>query len=154
MEAALTALQDSALADTVRYSRWVYAGVNGTHVLAVALLVGAIVPMDLRLLGLWQGIDRAALARVLVPVAAIGLVLALVTGPMLFATRAVRYASYDIVLLKLALVGLGAGLAILLHARAGLWIDRATPRQAAFHGAASLVCWIGALACGRLIAYV
>lgn len=150
----LAGLEASGIAQAVRTSRWTYAAVNGTHVLGIALLVGAIVPLDLRLLGLWRRIDHVMLSRVLVPMAAGGLVLAACTGVLLFSVRAQRYATYDIVALKLSLVLIGALLALVFHLRAGLWLDRATVRQAQFHGAASVVCWLGAIACGRMIAYV
>lgn len=150
----LAALEASEIAQAVRSSRWSYAAVSGAHVLGIGLLVGAIVPLDLRLLGLWRRIDHVALSRVLVPAAASGLVLAACTGVLLFSVRAQRYATYDIVAVKLSLIVTGAALALLLHARAGLWLERATARQAWWHGAASLGCWLGALSCGRLIAYV
>ena len=97
--------------------------------------------------------DRTALARVLVPVAATGLLIAVSAGALLFTVRARHYVTVDLLWLKLALISTGALFAILFHARAGLWIERAGERQAAFHGAASLACWLGALLAGRLIAY-
>ena len=51
----------------------------------------------------------------------------------------------------IALTGVAA--ALLAHARAGLWLERITPGQARLHGAVSLACWVGALVCGRMIAY-
>ncbi|MEO0823337.1 MAG: hypothetical protein AAF074_23340 [Pseudomonadota bacterium] len=148
------ALEASAAARMLKFSRWAYAGVNAGHVLGIALLVGAILPMDLRLMGLWRGIGHGALARVLVPVAAAGLLLAVATGALLFIVRAEHYAGLVLVQAKLALVAAAAGLALLLHLRAGLWLERMAPWQGALHGAASLACWLAALVCGRMIAYV
>ena len=70
MDAVLAALEGSAIAQTLRVSRWGYAAVNATHILGIALLVGATVPLSLRFLGLWRGVSRAGLVRVLAPVAA------------------------------------------------------------------------------------
>jgi len=63
VDAALAALEGTALAQALRVSRWGCAAVNAGHVLGVALLVGAIVPLNLRLLGLWRGVPREPLVR-------------------------------------------------------------------------------------------
>ena len=68
----LSALQDAALVGALRRSRWVYPLVNAGHIVGLALLFGAIVPLDLRLLGLWQRVSLGVLARTLLPVAIAG----------------------------------------------------------------------------------
>lgn len=139
--------------EALKFSRYGYSVLNTAHVLGVALLVGAILPLDLRLMGSWRGVERRALARVLVPVAAAGLILALMSGPILFAVRATDYIQVTLFGWKFGLIALGAALAILLHIRAGWWLEGASDRRAAVHGAASLGCWLGALVCGRMVAY-
>ena len=96
MEPVLDALVASAPAQWLRFSRWGYAAVNTTHVFGIALLVGAILPLDLRLIGLWRSVALEPLARVLVPVAATGLLLAVSTGAFLFITRATEYAAIEL----------------------------------------------------------
>ena len=54
MEAFFAALETTAPAQYLRVSRWGYAAVSGAHILGIALLVGAILPLNLRLLGFWQ----------------------------------------------------------------------------------------------------
>jgi hypothetical protein len=154
MEAALAALAATDVAQAFRASRWGYAAVNGLHILGIALLVGAILPLDLRLLGLWPGVPRAALARVLAPCAAAGLALALVMGGLLFAVRAPDYAAMTVVQVKLALVATGATAALVLHALHGLWLAEAPAGRLRAHATLSLTCWLGALACGRAIGFV
>src|SRR5688572_1152053 len=88
----LAAIQELPLAAALRSGRWSYAAVNASHIVGIGLLLGAIVPLDLRLIGLWRSIPIRTLARVLVPVAAAGLVLAMVAGLLMFSTRAVEYA--------------------------------------------------------------
>lgn len=46
----LAALEATELARALRDSVWIYPLVNAGHILGVALLVGSIVPLDLRLL--------------------------------------------------------------------------------------------------------
>ena len=152
MDAVLDALVGSAPAQWLRFSRWGYAAVNTTHVFGIALLVGAILPLDLRLLGLWRSVALEPLARVLVPVAATGLLLAMTTGAFLFITRASEYAALDLFLAKLALIATGAIHALSLHLGSGLQdASRARLRAA---GAVSLSIWLAALVCGRLLAFV
>ena len=65
MEALFAALEGTALAQTLRGSRWVYAAVNTAHIFAIALLIGSVVPLNLRLLGVWRGISREAVVLAL-----------------------------------------------------------------------------------------
>ncbi len=153
MAEVLAALAASDFATALRMSRWLYASVNTAHVLGIALLVGAILPLDLRLLGLWRGVPRDALVRVLVPVAATGLALALTAGALLFATRAPEYAALTVFRVKLALVALGAGAALALHLRHGPRLQHASRATLARAAALSMTCWLGALVAGRMIAF-
>ena len=66
----LTALQELAPVAALRSARWTYAAVNAGHITGIALLFGAIVPLDLRLMGCFRQVPIRTLARVLVPVAA------------------------------------------------------------------------------------
>lgn len=152
MEAAATAVEALALAEWLRFSRWGYAAVNTMHVLGIALLVGAIVPLDLRLLGLWRSVELGPLYRVLSRVAATGLVLAIASGALLFSVRATEYAVLELFLAKLALITIGGGHALALHYGTGL--PRASRTRQRLAGAVSLLIWPGVLVCGRLLAFV
>ena len=152
MEAVLDALVASAPAQWLRFSRWGYAAVNTTHVFGIALLVGAILPLDLRLIGLWRSVALEPLARVLVPVAATGLFLAITTGAFLFITRATEYAAIELFLVKVALIGTGAVHGLTLHLGSG--VQHASRARLRAAGAASLSIWVAALVCGRLLAFV
>ncbi len=141
------------MAQALRASRWGYAAVNAAHILGIALLIGAIVPLDLRFLGLWRTVPRAALTRVLVPVAAGGLALAILAGLLLFSVRAREYAGIGFLQAKLALVSVGLVSALALHRAHGRLLENSSDARLAGHAVVSLLCWIGALACGRLIAF-
>lgn len=147
-------LEATALAQYLRTSRWGYAAVSGAHVLGIALLVGAIVPLNLRLLGAWRSVPQADLIRVLVPAAIAGFALAAVAGAMLFSVRAQEYATVGFFQAKLVLILLGGLSAAMLHRGYGFLLEGASRERLAFHGVVSIGCWIGALACGRLIAFV
>lgn len=148
---ALEAIAASGPAQWLRFSRWGYASVLTGHVMGVALLFGAIVALDLRLMGVWRAVPVAALGRVLVPVAGVGLALALASGPMLFAVRAPEYGAIPLLWAKLALVVLGLAQALALHLGPGL--AAASPARLRLAGAVSLAAWTGTLVAGRMIAF-
>jgi hypothetical protein len=100
----LTAIQELPLVAELRSSRWSYAAVNTAHIAGFAILFGAIVPLDLRLMGCWRSVAIRTLARILVPVAAAGLTIAIVAGALLFSIRAVQYAGTTLLQIKMALV--------------------------------------------------
>ncbi|MCG8545782.1 MAG: hypothetical protein MJE12_16395 [Alphaproteobacteria bacterium] len=153
MDDVLTAFARSDVAAALRFSRWGYAAVNTAHVLGIALLVGAIVPFELRLIGFWRSVSRATLVRVLAPVAVTGLLLAVTTGLLLFSIRAPQYASNPFFLTKLILIALGAGVAAALHFVHGFRLESLSRARSVSVGVLSLTCWVGALIAGRLIAF-
>jgi uncharacterized SAM-binding protein YcdF (DUF218 family) len=69
--------------------------------------VGAIIPLNLRLLGVWRSVPQADLIRVLLPAAIVGLALAVSAGAMLFSVRAQEYAAIGLFQAKLVLITLG-----------------------------------------------
>ena len=133
-------------------SGWFYAAVNTLHVLAIALLVGAITVLDLRLLGLWRGVPVASLARPAVAVAATGLAVAAVSGAALFVVQAGEYLANPFLYVKFGAIPVGL-LNILALRLAGDWTDDRLARMRAVAGALSLAAWLTALTAGRLIAY-
>jgi len=147
-------LQSLAPITALRFSRWAYAMVNAGHVLAIALVVGGAIPLSLRLFGLWPSVPRAALVRVLSLTAGIGLGLALMSGSLLFATRAPEYVANPAFQIKMALILTGASSAVLAHVRHGWALDGASHRAARGIAVVSVICWIGALVSGRLIAFM
>jgi len=147
----LAALEGSAVASSLRGSTWLYPLVNAAHILGVALLFGAIVPLDLRMMGTWPGIALSALARVLVPVAAAGLGLAVAAGALLFIARATEYAASGFFLAKMAVLAAGLANLAAVHAL-GYTRDRPARLRTPL-AAVSLVIWFTVILLGRLIGY-
>lgn len=152
IEWLLCAVESWPWLDTLRQARWGYAAVNTLHLLGIALLLGAIVPLDLRLLGAWPRAELEPLLRVLQPCAATGLALALASGALLFGTRAGEYAALPLFRVKLALIVTG-GLHALWQLR-GAGLGRASPARQRFAAALSLLIWLAVLGCGRFLAFV
>ena len=100
-------VEGSALAAGLRSSKWIYPLVNAGHIAGIALLFGGIAGFDLRLMGAWRRVPLDALAQVLVPVAAAGLVLAALCGSLLFIVKATEYAASSLFQAKMAMLVLG-----------------------------------------------
>jgi hypothetical protein len=153
-------MQGSALGHFMRESGpWTYAIVNLSHILGVASLFGAVVILDLRLLGVWRRTPLAALAEAAAPVATVGFALAATSGIGLLATKATEYVGNPFIFIKFPAVAIGLVNAVILR-RSAAWRARRTRelsprenRQLAWMGGASLACWLTAIAAGRLIAY-
>lgn len=115
MEAFLAALESSGPAQYLRVSRWGYAAVSATHILGIALLVGAVVPLNLRLLGLWREIPRVDLMPVLIKMAVVGFTVAAITGLLMFSVDAQGYANVGVFQVKLVLISLAIVSAVMVH---------------------------------------
>jgi hypothetical protein len=153
-------LEMSALGVAMRETGvWTYALVNLAHIFGISLLFGAIVVLDLRLLGVWSKIPLDLMAKPTTVVAGTGFVVALISGPALLATKATEYVGNPFLPIKLVAIGLGIVNLIILH-NLPAWKERANPemgtakrRQLVFAGSASLACWIVVISAARMIAY-
>ena len=155
----LAGLEASAFARQLRGSVWAYPLVNAGHIAGIALLVGSIIPLDLRVLGAWRSVPLGPLWRVLTRTAGAGLALAIACGSLLFITRATEYANSSFFVSKMIVVGVASANAFALHA---LGASRLAPmRSAVDHpptrmriaAGVSLVAWLSALTLGRLVGY-
>ncbi len=86
---------------------WTYGVVNLIHILGVASLFGAVLVLDLRLLGVWRNVALAAIARPTVPVAATGFAIAATSGICLLATKATDYVGNPFIYIKFPAIALG-----------------------------------------------
>src|SRR5215210_3012820 len=138
---------------------WTYAIVNLAHIFGIASLFGAILILDLRLIGAWRRTSLSAIVDVASPVAACGFALAATTGAGLLATKTTEYVGNPFLYLKLPVVAVGFANAVILR-RSAAWraigtrdLSPGERRQLALMGGTSLVCWLTAIAAGRMIAY-
>lgn len=154
MQELAAALAASDIAQYLRHGRWSYALVNAPHIIGIALLLGAVAVLDIRLLGGWRAIPLAHLARPLAAMAAAGLALATIAGLLLFAVRAPEYMAMPIFAAKLALIAIGTLSAIGHHIAHGRLLERASPAALRLAGATSILCWTGALLLGRSLAFL
>lgn len=148
----LLLLEQTGLAQWLRFSRWGYAAANTAHVAGIAVLFGSVLALDLRLLGLGRTVPLRPLVHFLAPLAALGLLLAVATGVLLFLVQARSYASLDLFWIKIGLILAGTALALAVVLRMPL--HEMPAGRAKLVGGASLLLWGLALLSGRLLAFV
>jgi hypothetical protein len=160
MDGLLVWMEDSALGQAMRQSGvWTYGLVNLAHILGIGALFGAVLVLDLRLLGLWRRVPLAAIARPTVPVATAGFLVAAASGICLIATNATDYIGNPFMQVKFPAIALGVLNVGALHLSPA-WRDRMTreplPRERsrlALAGGVSLACWLTAIGTGRMVGY-
>jgi len=152
-------LENTWWATAVRESGYVYPFVEGSHVMALALSVGAVLWFDLRLLGWTMRDDRVSeVFRQVRPWMFVGFGVMFVTGVLLFAARATDAYESPYFRLKVALLVLGGVNIVLFHTtidrRRDEWdADGRPPARARLAGGVSLVLWFAIIAVGRVMAY-
>jgi len=140
----------------LRSSSLAYLLTNAAHILSIALLVGPVITLDLKLLGLFGAVPLAPLHRVLTRVALAGFAGAAATGLALFSVRPGEYAQNPAFLAKLALIAL-AGLNVLVLTRLPSWPGAdagGTSGSVKLAAASSLVLWLAIVIAGRWIGFV
>jgi len=149
-------LEASPLGLWARGSAVGYPLANLAHLLGLVMLIGGIGVLDLRLLGLFRRLPAGVLAQSLIPVAAAGLALMILSGVVMFAADAGPLARSPLFRWKLALIAAALANVAVFHA---LWRRRdarwsgGVPPAARLVAAASLGLWLAAATLGRLIAY-
>jgi len=151
----LAALEALPLAAALRGSVWLYPLVNAAHIVGVALLFGAIVPLDLRFMGVLVGIDASALSRLLVPVSVFGFIVALGAGSLLFITDAPDYFASSLFRVKMLVLLLALANVVIvsrLRARAVL-AEPSSSTLLRLAATASIGLWLTVIVLGRLVGY-
>jgi hypothetical protein len=128
----------------IRTSTVLYPLLNGTHILGVSLLIGAIAVVDLQVMR--DG--RTPAASLALRVAKAGFALAILTGAVLFAVRSTHYAANPAMQLKAVLLVLAlVNIAIFVR------VAGKGPGTARALAATSLVLWTAVMFAGRWIGF-
>ncbi len=157
--APLAAIEHLPLALAMRQELWLYPIVEIVHIVGFVTLVGSIVMLDLRLLGLSKALPVRLLARHVLPWSFGALLLIVPSGLLMFIAHASELISNPAFIVKISLLFCAGINAVLYHTRVFRSVSSwdsgaAVPVVAKLHALASLLIWVGVLACGRLLAYV
>jgi hypothetical protein len=152
-------LEDLPVATAIAESDFLFPTIETVHVLALALFVGTIAYVDLRLIGLLptrRGLIDSALE--ILPVTWASFAVAVPSGALLFMSNAVRYVDITAFRVKFVLLLLAGLNMAIFHAFAWRLMKQRnavakTPAMARLAGLISLVLWIGVVASGRWIGF-
>jgi hypothetical protein len=153
----LEALSGWPPAVALRGSLWLYPLVNAAHIFSIGLILGSIVTLDLRVLGLFRTAPLAALSPPLTRMAMTGVFLAALTGFLLFTVRPQAYAANPAFLIKLGLVALGILNALVFHTGKSwrMAVEAGTaPSSIKLAALFSVLIWAAAVLAGRWIGFV
>ncbi len=138
---------------------WSYGVINLIHILGIALLFGAILILDVRLLGAWRQIPLAVLSRPTTTMAQIGFVLAVCSGIPMITVKSTDYIGNPFLLIKFPAIALALLNVWLVH-RSPAWqahqvrdLAQEERRRLAFGASLSLLFWLTAITAGRMIGY-
>lgn len=152
-------MADSSWSVGLHESRYAYDLIESVHVWGLCLFFGLAVMFDLRLLN-WtmRGVPVSEVARRLLPWTAVGFVIMVISGALLFSAIPLR--SYQNIFFRTKmLLLLVAGLNVWIfhsgvYKRVATWdVNTVPPRAARVAGVLSLVLWVCIVLSGRMIAY-
>ena len=150
------ALAHSALGQYMQNSKWGFAIVETFHLVALAILGGCVLFVDLRLLGfILKGESAPVISRDLSRLLLTSLVVMIVSGFALVSEEALKCFYSPAFRWKMALLAAAVLFYFTLHRRALLQTGKGTPTLWARTAAiVSLILWLGVGVAGRAIGLI
>ena len=129
---------------------WAYPALEVVHILGIALLLGNLLVLEVRVFGVAKALPVQALARLSLGLASVGFALAVVSRLTMFASQPQELLASRVFTLKMLLIGLAGCNALRFHARGSL--QRMDGMARALMLLSTLI-WLAVLVCGRWIAH-
>ena len=151
-------LENTPIANAIRTIPWLYPAFETGHYIGLSLLVGGILLIDLRVLGMARGLPLKSMIGLL-PFVWAGFIINLLTGSMLFIYGATNFGPNGAFQLKMAFMvvaGLNAlAFDVAVRRSGGVWVtaDRPPVLVKGF-ATLSLVFWLCVVTTGRWMAYL
>jgi hypothetical protein len=135
-------------------SNWLFPVIEAVHLLALSVLGGAVLVVDLRLLGLGlKGQSPSALWRAARPWMIGALALMIATGLLLFLSEPIKLYYSDSFWVKITTLPIAIAFAFTIRSRTTQDIVRNTARRQMLVGALSIALWVVVAAAGRWIGF-
>ncbi|HVI63167.1 MAG TPA: DUF6644 family protein [Bradyrhizobium sp.] len=151
--------ENSTVADAIRENDVLFPTIESVHVVAICLVVGSILVLDLRLLG-FASLQRpvSRLAGAILPITWGAFTLAAVSGFLLFMSNATKYLANGYFVAKMFLICAAGANMIIFHLISARDLpqwekDASPPLLVRTAGALSILLWISVVACGRWIGF-
>ncbi len=135
----------------IQLSSWAYPALEVAHIVGIALLVGNLVLLELRVFGRGRGLPVQELARLSLTLVGIGFGLAALSGSLMFATQPSELLANRAFTVKMLLLFVAGSNAAMFHARQSL---EKLDRTARVHMVIATLVWLAVITCGRWIAYL
>ena len=129
---------------------WAYPALEVLHIVGIALLLGNLVLLELRVWGFGPELPVRALARLALRLSLLGFAIIGASGLLMFAGQPEELLASRVFIVKMGLVLLAGLNALWFHARGSLeLLDRGARIQTVM----SMGLWLAVIICGRWIAY-
>lgn len=138
------------LLNSIASSTWAYPALEVVHIAGIALLLGNLALLELRVFGRGALLPVRELARLSLGLAAAGFALAAGSGLLMFSTQPGELLGNGAFTLKMLLLLIAGCNAAWFHARGSLAKLDGVARVLML---SSTMLWLAILACGRWIAY-
>ena len=150
-------LETTAIADAIRTYRWFYPALETAHYLGLAMVVGGIMLIDLRVLGVAKSLPLRPMLG-LVRWVWVGFIINAVSGSLIFVYGAGGFAAnraFQLKMILMLLAGINAMIFTVAAARSGdRWLDSGSvPIGIRVVATLSFVLWLSVVTAGRWMAY-
>ena len=157
--ALISYFEDSALADNIRENDLLFPLVESVHVLSICLVVGSILVVDLRLLGL-ASINRpvSRVTNGILPLTWGAFAVAVASGSLLFISNATKYLVNGYFVAKMLLICVACLNMVVFHFISARDLpkwekEKTLPFSARLAGGLSILLWVSVVTCGRWIGF-
>ena len=147
-------IEGTALAQAIRTSLWLFPVIEATHLLALCAIGGALLTLDLRMLG--AGLTRTAipdLARGARPWLVGSIAAMVATGTLLFVSEAVKCYHNPSFWVKMSALPLALLFTFFVRQRVAMGATGGTSMRTRMTALASLTLWFTVAAAGRWIGF-
>ena len=155
MNDLLLKIESSSLAQLMKEVSWLFPTTEIFHFIGLCLLIGSLLIVDVRLLGVSREVPMQAVYRFL-PIAVLGFTINFLTGILFFFNDPFRYypnIAFRIKLVLILLAGINALYFMITAHRHPQLASNGDYRLKAV-ATLSLLLWFSVIVCGRMIPYV
>ncbi len=153
-------LENTPLSLVIQSVSWIIPLVQSIHIMAVTVIVGSVLSVDMKLLGVvGRGSPISGATRRFLPWVWVALVVLLLTGAALTAAEPRRELLNNVFRLKMVLIllicAVTGAFQVTVSRNASAWGDTpSNQRQARLLAIGTLMIWAAIIFCGRWIGYV